>query len=107
MNRVTVAVMVMFVLLLMASGLLAYFLRDQPATPPSSGGSAVSSPAASEAQARHQVNGVVAGRRIGQRLRRNAVGFSHGDRGAIRVAIICLQHTNCKAKKPLIVWRFW
>lgn len=55
MNRVTVAVMVMFVLLLMASGLLAYFLRDQPATPPSSGGSAVSSPAASEAQARHQV----------------------------------------------------
>lgn len=55
MNRVTVAVMAMFVVLLMASGLLAFLLRDQPAAPVTSGGSAVSSPAASENQARHQI----------------------------------------------------
>ena len=55
MNRVTVAMLVMFVVLLLASGLLAFVLRDQPATPASSGGSAVSSPAASETQARNQI----------------------------------------------------
>ena len=55
MNRVTVAVMGMFVVLLLASGLLAYVLRDQPATPASGGGAPISSPAASDAQARHQI----------------------------------------------------
>ena len=55
MNRVTVAVMAMFVVLLMASGLLAYLLRDQPAAPATSGGAAVSAPAASENQARNRI----------------------------------------------------
>ena len=55
MNRVTVAVMAMFVVLLMASGLLAFLLRDQPVTPAISGGASVSAPSASETQARHQI----------------------------------------------------
>ena len=56
MNRVTVAVMVTFVALLLVSGLLAFVLRDQPngATPTSSTG-AVAAPASSENQARHQI----------------------------------------------------
>ena len=56
MNRVTVAVLVTFVVLLLASGLFAYFLRDQPnAVTPSSSTGAVSAPASSENQARRQV----------------------------------------------------
>src|ERR1043166_3066337 len=56
MNRVTVAVMVTFVALLMVSGVIAYFLRDQPnaaPTPTTTGAGAA--PAASDNQARHQV----------------------------------------------------
>ena len=57
MNRVTVAVVVTFVVLLVGSGLVAYLLRDQPnaVTPVTSGGSAVSTPAPSEAQAKRQI----------------------------------------------------
>ncbi len=54
MNRVTVAVLVTFVVLLLGSGILAYVLGDQPnaVTPP---GSSVAAPAASETQARSQI----------------------------------------------------
>ena len=54
MNRVTVAVLATFVVLLLGSGLLAYVLRDQPVTPTSSTG-AVAAPAASENQAQRQI----------------------------------------------------
>src|SRR5262245_47112619 len=54
MNRVTVAVMVTFVVLLLGSGLLAYLLRDQPNASTSSGG-AVAAPAASDTQAKNQI----------------------------------------------------
>jgi len=54
MNRVTVAVMVTFVVLLLGSGLLAYLLRDQPNASTSSGG-AVAAPATSDAQAKNQI----------------------------------------------------
>src|SRR5882724_2889768 len=56
MNRVTLAVLVTFVVLLLGSGLFAYLLRDQPnaVTPTGSGGS-VSAPAASENQARREI----------------------------------------------------
>lgn len=57
MNRVTVAVVVTFVVLLIGSGLVAYFLRDQPnaLTPVTPGGSTVSTPVPSEAQAKRQI----------------------------------------------------
>src|ERR1043166_4799823 len=56
MNRVTVAVMVTFVALLLVSGLVAYLLRDQPnAVTPTSSPGAVAAPAGSETQARNQV----------------------------------------------------
>jgi uncharacterized membrane protein YhiD involved in acid resistance len=56
MNRVTVAVMVTFVALLLVSGLVAYLLRDQPnAVTPTSSTGAVATPAGSETQARNQV----------------------------------------------------
>ena len=56
MNRVTVAVMVTFVALLLVSGLVAYLLRDQPnAVTPTSSTGAVAAPAGSETQARNQV----------------------------------------------------
>ena len=56
MNRVTVAVLVTFVVLLLASGLFAYFLRDQPnAVTPTSSTGAVASPAPSENQAGHRI----------------------------------------------------
>src|SRR5215510_9948976 len=54
MNRVTVAVMVTFVVLLLGSGLLAYLLRDQPNASTSSGG-AVAAPATSDTQAKNQI----------------------------------------------------
>src|SRR5215213_2958757 len=53
MNRVTVAVLVTFVMLLLGSGLLSYLLRDQPnAVAPSSTSGAVAAPAPSDNQAR-------------------------------------------------------
>jgi hypothetical protein len=56
MNRVTVAVMVTFVALLMVSGVIAYFLRDQPnAAPTTTTTGTVAAPAASDNEARHQV----------------------------------------------------
>src|SRR4029079_6522192 len=56
MNRVTVAVLVTFVVLLLGSGLLAYVLRDQPnAVTPSSSTSPVAAAAASENQARNKI----------------------------------------------------
>ena len=55
MNRVTVAVLVTFVVLLLVSGTLAFLLRDQPSGVAPSGPSAVAAPAASENQARHQI----------------------------------------------------
>lgn len=56
MNRVTAAVMVTFVALLLASGLLAYLLRNQPnAAPVTSSTGTVVAPAASENQAKHQI----------------------------------------------------
>jgi uncharacterized membrane protein YhiD involved in acid resistance len=56
MNRVTVAVMVTFVALLMVSGILAFFLRDQPnAVTPTSSTGAVAVPAGSENQARNKI----------------------------------------------------
>src|ERR1043166_1755559 len=56
MNRVTVAVMVTFVALLLVSGFVAYLLRDQPnAVTPTSSTGAVAAPAGSETQARNQV----------------------------------------------------
>jgi uncharacterized membrane protein YhiD involved in acid resistance len=56
MNRVTAAVVVTFVVLLLGSGLVAYVLRDQPnAVTPASSTGAVAAPAASENQARHQI----------------------------------------------------
>jgi len=57
MNRVTLAVLATFVVLLLASGLFAYLLRDQPnaVTPTSSNGGAVAAPAASENQAQRQI----------------------------------------------------
>ena len=52
MNRVTVAVLATFVVLLLVSGLLAYLLGDQPnAVTPTSSTGAVSAPAASDNQA--------------------------------------------------------
>jgi uncharacterized membrane protein YhiD involved in acid resistance len=56
MNRVTAAVVVTFVVLLLGSGIVAYVLRDQPnAVTPASSTGAVAAPAASENQARHQI----------------------------------------------------
>jgi uncharacterized membrane protein YhiD involved in acid resistance len=56
MNRVTIAVLMTFVALLLVSGLLAFFLRDQPnAVTPSSSTGAVAAPAASDAQAKRQI----------------------------------------------------
>ena len=55
MNRVTVAVLATFVVLLLASGLLAYVLRDQPNEVAPSPSGAVAAPAASENQARRQI----------------------------------------------------
>jgi len=56
MNRVTVAVMATFVALLLVTGLLAFFLRDQPnAVTPTSSTGAVAAPAGSANQAGHQV----------------------------------------------------
>jgi len=56
MNRVTVAVLVTFVVLLLVSGTLAFLLRDQPSgVAPSGPSGAVAAPAASENQARHQI----------------------------------------------------
>lgn len=55
MNRVTVAVMLTFVALLMVSGLLAFLLRDQPNAAPTSTTGTVAAPAASDNQARHQI----------------------------------------------------
>ncbi|HEX3248423.1 MAG TPA: DUF4956 domain-containing protein [Pyrinomonadaceae bacterium] len=56
MNRVTVAVLVTFVVLLLGSGILAYLLGNQPsAVVPPSPGSSVAAPAASDTQARHQI----------------------------------------------------
>src|ERR1051325_2052107 len=56
MNRVTVAVMVTFVALLLVSGVIAFLLRDQlnAVTPTSSTGT-VAPPAASDNQAQHQM----------------------------------------------------
>jgi len=54
MNRVTVAVLATFVVLLLASGLLAYLLRDEPNTVAPGTSGAVAAPAASESQARRQ-----------------------------------------------------
>ena len=52
MNRVTIAVLVTFAVLLLGSGLLAYLLGDQPnAVAPTSSTGAVSAPAASDNQA--------------------------------------------------------
>src|SRR5436190_1744743 len=62
MNRLTVAVLATFVVILLGSGLLAYVLRDRTsatgtstATPSASPGAAVAAPAASERDARHGV----------------------------------------------------
>ncbi len=63
MNRMTVAVLGTFVVILLGSGLLAYVFRDQPrtavttstATPSASPGSQVAAPAASEDHARRGV----------------------------------------------------
>jgi uncharacterized membrane protein YhiD involved in acid resistance len=56
MNRVTLAVLVTFVVLLLGSGILAYLLRDQPiAVTPSSSSGAAAAPGPSENQARHQI----------------------------------------------------
>lgn len=63
MNRMTVAVLSTFVVILLGSGLLAYVFRDQPRTavttstptPAASPGSQVAAPAASEAHARRGV----------------------------------------------------
>jgi hypothetical protein len=63
MNRMTVAVLGTFVVILLGSGLLAYVFRDQPrtavitstATPSASPGSQIAAPAASENQARRGV----------------------------------------------------
>jgi uncharacterized membrane protein YhiD involved in acid resistance len=52
MNRVTVAVLVTFVVLLLGTGLLAYVLRDETNAVPTG---AVAAPAASENQARRQI----------------------------------------------------
>ena len=54
MNRLTVAVLATFVVLLLASGLLAYLLRDEPNTVAPGTSGAVAAPAASESQARRQ-----------------------------------------------------
>jgi uncharacterized membrane protein YhiD involved in acid resistance len=56
MNRVTVAVMVTFVALLLVSGVIAFLLRDQPnAVTPTSSTGTVAAPAASDNQAQHQI----------------------------------------------------
>ncbi len=56
MNRVTLAVLVTFVALLLGSGLLAFLLRDQPnAVMPTSSTGAVAAPGPSENQTRHQI----------------------------------------------------
>src|ERR1051326_1986127 len=56
MNRVTVAVMVTFVALLLVSGVVVSLLREQPnAVTPASAPGAVAAPAGSETQARNQV----------------------------------------------------
>jgi len=53
MNRVTLAVLATFVVLLVGSGIIAYVLRDQPNAAPT--GASVATPAASDTQAKHQV----------------------------------------------------
>ena len=53
MNRVTLAVMATFVVLLVGSGIIAYVLRDQPNAAPTGG--SVAAPAASDTQAKHQI----------------------------------------------------
>jgi uncharacterized membrane protein YhiD involved in acid resistance len=56
MNRVTVAVVVTFVVLLLVSGVIAFVLRDQPnAAPATSSSGSVAGPAASENQAGRQI----------------------------------------------------
>src|ERR1051326_8241892 len=87
MNRVTVAVMVTFVALLLVSGLVAYLLRDQPnAVTPTSSTGAVAAPAGSETQARNQVpllgqlfgpdaSGAVHLRELGSDVRQNRVAL--------------------------------
>ena len=56
MNRVTLAVLVTFVALLLGSGLLAFLLRDQPnAVMPTSSTGAGAAPGPSENQTRHQI----------------------------------------------------
>lgn len=56
MNRVTVAVLVTFVVLLLATGLFAYLLRDQPnAVTPTSSTGAVAAPAGSDNHAKNQI----------------------------------------------------
>jgi len=71
MNRVTIAVMVTFVVLLLASGLVAYILRDQPnAVTPTSSTGAVAAPAGSETQAKDQIP------LLGQLLGPDASGLS-------------------------------
>src|SRR5262245_1159505 len=52
MNRVTVAVLGTFVVLLVGTGILAFLLRDQPNAAPAG---AVAAPAASDTQAKHQI----------------------------------------------------
>jgi uncharacterized membrane protein YhiD involved in acid resistance len=56
MNRVTVAVMVTFVALLLATGIVAYLLGDQPnAVTPTSSTGALAAPAGSDTQAKNQI----------------------------------------------------
>jgi len=55
MNRVTVAVVVTFGVLLLVSGVIAYFLRDQPGAATTGSTATVAAPAASENQSRHQI----------------------------------------------------
>ena len=57
MNRVTLAVLVTFVMLLLASGLFAFLLRDEPnpVTPSTANGGAIAAPAGSENQAGRHV----------------------------------------------------
>lgn len=56
MNRVTIAVLVTFVVLLLGSGLIAYILREEPnAVTPTSSSGAVAAPAASGPKADHNI----------------------------------------------------